>query len=237
MPVPLPLPRILRAACQIALLTLACPVLAEDVTQPLLPVPSGQPVYWLETIHGLPGLSGLAYRFRFVAPDLADLVPMAGEYPQDDLGSFDEPLTDDDMAALSDMAGAQPGAAIDGDDIFISLEELDLPPVTSEPGAEAAADQYLALEAVIADQEAWQGEILPPMPESLLRDPMHDDIVWLCENFVLPRLSKLGPRPREIIISLSDRPTVAGEMTLNAVQLFEAFTLPPDRDECVWEPY
>ena len=62
-----------RCALPLLLSVLAAPAIAEDVTQIPLPVPSGQPVYWQETIHGIPGTHGLTYRFRFVAPDLADL--------------------------------------------------------------------------------------------------------------------------------------------------------------------
>lgn len=83
---------------------LAFPALAEDVTQMPLPVPSGQPVYWQETIHGIPGTHGLTYRFRFVAPDLADLVPWADAAPMDE-------LTEEDMAALEDLASSEEDTA------------------------------------------------------------------------------------------------------------------------------
>ena len=85
-----------RCALPLLLSVLAAPAIAEDVTQIPLPVPSGQPVYWQETIHGIPGTHGLTYRFRFVAPDLADLVPWADAAPMDE-------LTEEDMAALEDL--------------------------------------------------------------------------------------------------------------------------------------
>ena len=211
----------------LALPALLLPALAEDVTQIPLPVPSGQPVYWQETIHGLPGTHGLTYRFRFVAPDLANLVPWAEAEPMD-------MLTEEDMAALEDLADseADPGASILAaavDDGLISQHELNLAPAISVQDPEEAADAVIASEI--------DGEALPPAPDILAQDPMHDDIVWLCENFVLPRIASPAPRPTEIVISLSDRPTAAGDLATGAVQLFEAFSLPPDRNECVWEPF
>ena len=220
----------LLSRCALPLLILPAlllPASAEDVTQIPLPVPSGQPVYWQETIHGLPGTHGLTYRFRFVAPDLADLVPWAEAEPMD-------MLTEEDMAALEDLADseADPGASILAaavDDGLISQHELNLAPVITMQDTEEEADALLAAETA--------GEVLPPAPDILARDPMHEDIVWLCQNFVLPRIASPAPRPTEIVISLSDRPTAAGDLATGAVQLFEAFSLPPDRNECVWEPF
>lgn len=216
-----------RCALPLLLSALAAPAGAEDVTQIPLPVPSGQPVYWQETIHGIPGTHGLTYRFRFVAPDLADLVPWADAAPMDE-------LTDEDMAALEDLADSEddPAASILAaavDDGLISQHELNLAPAISVQDPEEAADAVIASEI--------DGEALPPAPDILAQDPMHDDIVWLCENFVLPRIASPAPRPTEIVISLSDRPTAAGDLATGAVQLFEAFSLPPDRDACVWEPF
>ena len=216
-----------RCALPLLLSAMAVPTLAEDVTQMPLPVPSGQPIYWQETIHGIPGTRGLTYRFRFVAPDLADLVPWADAAPMDE-------LTEEDMAALENLADSEgdPAASIlagavgDG---LISQHELTLAPVISVQDAEEQSDAVMAAEL--------DGEALPPAPDILVQDPMHDDIVWLCENFVLPRIAKPAPRPTEIVISLSDRPTAAGDLATGAVQLFEAFSLPADRDECVWEPF
>ena len=216
-----------RCALPLLLSVLAAPAIAEDVTQIPLPVPSGQPVYWQETIHGIPGTHGLTYRFRFVAPDLADLVPWADAAPMDE-------LTDEDISALEDLADSEGDLAASilataVDDGLISQHELNLAPAISVQDAEEEAD------AVIAS--GTDGEALPRAPDILAQDPMHDDIVWLCEHFVLPRIASPAPRPTEIVISLSDRPTAAGDLATGAVQLFEAFSLPPDRNECVWEPF
>ncbi|MBA4489526.1 DUF6497 family protein [Paracoccus sp. S1E-3] len=216
-----------RRTLFLSLMVLAAPAAAEDITAVPLPVPSGQPVYWQETIHGTPGTRGLTYRFRFVAPDLADLVPWADAAPMDE-------LTEEDLAALENLADSEgdPAASILStavDDGLISQHELTLAPAMSVPDAEEVADAVIASEL--------DGEVLPPAPAFMVQDPMHDDIVWLCENFVLPRIASPAPRPTEIVISLSDRPTAAGDLATGAVQLFEAFSLPPDRDICVWEPF
>ncbi|WP_143025634.1 DUF6497 family protein [Paracoccus isoporae] len=215
----------------------ALPALAEDPVPEALPVPSGQTVYWLDTIRGNPGALGLTYRFRFVAPDLAMLVPMAEPAPMDD-------LTEEEMAALQDLAAteADPGASILSEalgDGLIAAGELDQLPTISFQGIEAATEALAAPppEDEIDGDPSVSNFVLPRAPDSLVRDPMHDDIVWLCEHFVLPRLASADPRPSEIVISLSDRPLVSTELALGAVQLFEAFSLPADRDECVWEPF
>ncbi|WBU59038.1 DUF6497 family protein [Paracoccus albus] len=191
-------------------------------------VPSGQLIYWQDMITGNPGAHGLTYRFRFVAPDLANLVPMASPAPM-------EALTEEDMAALDALAESEGGAAtIISDAIIeglISSTELDQTPVISLP-----LDMPIDEIAESPTDSATGDFVLPPAPDSLLRDPMHDDIVWLCENFVLPRIASPAPRPSKIVISLADRPLDSAGLEPGAVQLFEAFSLPADRDECIWEP-
>ena len=142
-----------RCALPLLLSVLAAPAIAEDVTQIPLPVPSGQPVYWQETIHGIPGTHGLTYRFRFVAPDLADLVPWADAAPMDE-------LTDEDISALEDLADSEGDLAASilataVDDGLISQHELNLAPAISVQDAEEEADAVIASEI--------DGEALPPV--------------------------------------------------------------------------
>ena len=203
---------------------LAQPVQATDPLGKPLAVPSGQKVYWQDMVTGAPGAHGLTYRFRFVAPDLANLVPMGDLAPM-------EALTDEEMAALDELAADEGGGAIILSDALgeglISSSELDNMPIIAIPDTPES------------DQPGTgpTGDfVLPPAPESLLRDPMHDDIVWLCEHFVLPRIASPAPRPTEIVISLSDRAMGSTGLEPGVVQLFEAFSLPHDRNECVWQP-
>ncbi|WBU63058.1 DUF6497 family protein [Paracoccus aerodenitrificans] len=211
----------------------ALPVQAESTNDTSLDVPSGQQISWLDTIHGVPGPGGLTYRFRFVAPQLANLVPMGGTAPMEELPEADMALLEELAESEGDNAASiLSGALREG---LIGTTELDSDPVISILSPEAEGD--LAAEPVAPLPAATDAPPLPPAPEILLQDPMHNDIVWLCENFVLPRIASPAPRPTQIVISLSDRPTPAGELTPGVVQLFEAFSLPPNRDECIWEPF
>ncbi|MCI2400763.1 DUF6497 family protein [Aliiroseovarius subalbicans] len=108
-------------------------------------VPSGQDVTFQDAIWGEPGATGLAVRFRFVAPRIARTV---------------------------------------GDIEFLQAEE---------------------------------------------------DMVHLCETFALPRVASTGPRPAQIIISLSDRVIEFGLSDPEATQFFEAYR--PDGESCVWEGF
>ena len=78
---------------------------------------------------------------------------------------------------------------------------------------------------------------LPAAPDVLAQDPLHDDVVWLCQNWVLPRVASPAPRPQVIMISIADKDIPFGAYDPEVLQLFEAFRLPADRDECEWEPW
>lgn len=60
-------------------------------------------------------------------------------------------------------------------------------------------------------------------------DTAAGDMEWLCQSYALPRLSALGPKPAQIIISLSDRPLRFGEAAPDATQFFEAYSLTDGR--------
>ena len=62
-----------------------------------------------------------------------------------------------------------------------------------------------------------------------------EDMLDLCQNFALPRVSSVGPVPGQIIVSLSDRPVVFGEADPEATQFFEAFSVV--EGQCQWEMY
>jgi hypothetical protein len=52
-----------------------------------------------------------------------------------------------------------------------------------------------------------------------------DDMAWLCQEYAVPRLSDLGPKPAQIIISLSDRALRFGDSAPEATQFFEAYAV------------
>ena len=105
---------------------------------------------------------------------------------------------------------------------------------TGEESGEAFDE--LAESELVSPEELHLPMAVPADPDILLQDPVHADIVWLCEHWVLPRLPASGPRPAQIIISLADRPTVFGTYDLEAVQLFEAFSVTPDGETCESRP-
>jgi hypothetical protein len=110
----------------------------------LIPVPSGQPISFLEVVTDRPG-QGLVYRFRFVAPEIA--------------------------------------------------------------------------------REKGQADF----------EMIGRDMEFLCATYALPRIASVGPVPNQVIISLSDRPTVFAEADTEATQFFEAYSI--DGDACIWEPF
>lgn len=192
-------------------------VQAAGAAAPRIPVPSGAEVWWLDMIDDAPGVSGLTYRYRFVMPALAQMVPAT-------TGPATEELTPEDMAELDALGSevALPPPAEGAEAELIDPEDLDLGEVFVVPGTEAAADMAPAV---------------PADPDILLQDPVHADIVWLCENWVLPRLAPPAPLPAQIVISLSDRPVAFGAIDADAVQIFEAFSPSDDRKSCIWEPW
>ena len=61
------------------------------------------------------------------------------------------------------------------------------------------------------------------------------DMRFLCETYALPRLSVIGPRPAQIVITLLDRPVAFGEIAPEAIQFFEAYR--PEDTTCYWEAF
>lgn len=184
-------------------------------------LPSGAVVRWHETLHDNSGGIGLTYRFRFVMPDLAQRVPSTSGPASDfedergpiDIDTESGEVTGEGMADTSEIAVTDPDSAGFATD------------ATETEGDEEAADTLL------------EEPVLPAAPDVLAQDPVHHDVIWLCENWALPRVASPAPRPSQIIISLADKETAFGAYDPDVVQLFEAFRLPPDRDTCEWEPW
>lgn len=185
-------------------------------------LPSGARVIWQETRHDTSGGLGLTYRFRFVMPDLARLVP-ATSGPASDFEDAEGRGPIDIDTESGDVSGEGADAGMIDEAAMQAEAEQG-----AEDGAEDGAEQ---------DADALVEEALPAAPDVLAEDPIHLDIVWLCENWALPRIASPAPRPRQIIISLASKETAFGAYDPEVVQLFEAFRLPPDRDACEWEPW
>lgn len=62
------------------------------------------------------------------------------------------------------------------------------------------------------------------------------DMDHLCATYALPRIeTATGPRPAQVVISLSDRPVDFGVITPDATQFFEAYSIVDGT--CVWEAF
>ncbi len=66
-------------------------------------------------------------------------------------------------------------------------------------------------------------------------EAVQDDMQALCDGFALPRLPHQGPRPEELVISLSDKPVAFGAATPGVTQYFEAYR--PDGATCACEGF
>lgn len=61
------------------------------------------------------------------------------------------------------------------------------------------------------------------------------DMDHLCQDFALPRISDLGPRPAQIVISLADRAVEFGVPAPEVTQFFEAYRV--EDGTCIWEGF
>lgn len=237
--------------------------MAANGAQPLIPVPSGAEV-WLqeELTDRVPGM-GLVQRYRFVMPSLATLVPPANE---NDMAEglppemLDEPFGDDisltpeEQAELDSALGdlvieVVPGAG--GEDLSIGplpgdgdgeVVDAPLPSELAPPdaplpdGTQATPSDEAGQDFAAIAGGSDGGMALPAAPDILMQDPVHRDILWLCENYALPRLAGQAPRPSQVVISMASAPSPFGSFDPDIVQLFEGFSIPANRDACLWEP-
>lgn len=221
-----------NSVAQGALIMLMTPAPATAKDDPggvRITLPSGAVAFWQETLHDTAGSEGLTARFRFVMPDLAERVPSTSGPASDFIDEAERGPIDIDTEAGEVMG--------DEDEAFIPEAEL------PAPETEARTDSGIAAadagdDGIEETADAMIEEpVLPAAPDVLAQDPVHQDVVWLCENWALPRIASPAPRPAQIIISLADKAIPFAAYDPDVVQLFEAFRLPPDRDACEWEPW
>lgn len=192
-----------------AIFAIVTPLQAKDLSGMPIDLPSGGKVMWQETRQDDSGGNGLTYRFRFVMPDLDGRAPMATAPASQDRGVLDTETGE-----------------VEGDEAALAAPQLaDLTPADADDTTEAEADT------------AWDAAPQGGAGMTTEQDPLYDDMVWLCENWALARAAGEKPRPGQIVISLSDRETAFGAYNPDALQVFEAFRLPADRDVCIWEPW
>lgn len=66
-------------------------------------------------------------------------------------------------------------------------------------------------------------------------EDVEGDMKYLCETYAIPRISNLGPKPAQIVISLSDRPVEYGSSDPDVAQYFEAYRI--EGTTCEWEVF
>lgn len=238
--------------------------MAAEPAHPTIAVPSGAEVWLQEELTDKVPSTGMVLRLRFVMPALNELVPPVSDADiMDNLPAdmVDEPFEGEDAplspeeqaeldAALGEMAineAVKADGSSDGPSISIApalpgdggIVDAPLPSELAAPDA-ADPDSPIAPDSEamgdLAAAASSDDAMLPAAPDILMQDPVHRDIVWLCEHYALPRLSKLSPRPRQVVISMASAPSEFGTFDPAIVQLFEGFAIPADRDICVWEP-
>ncbi|KFI32839.1 hypothetical protein CG51_20085 [Haematobacter missouriensis] len=64
---------------------------------------------------------------------------------------------------------------------------------------------------------------------------MEQDMCALCEGFALPRLSRVGQLPAQVVISVADRAIAFGDADPGVVQFFEAYRI--ENGHCIWEAF
>jgi len=66
-------------------------------------------------------------------------------------------------------------------------------------------------------------------------DAISADLAWLCETHALPRVSKIGPQPGQLVVSLADRESEFGVYDETVTQVFEAYRIAGGH--CIWEMF
>ena len=74
-----------------------------------------------------------------------------------------------------------------------------------------------------------------PEAEALSYDAVADDFQVLCDSYALPALVEAGQSVVEIVITLMDRPVTFGEISPEATQFFEPFSVASGT--CIWEQF
>lgn len=76
---------------------------------------------------------------------------------------------------------------------------------------------------------------ISPERKGLTFIEVEGDMQHLCQFYAVPKLSEVGPKPRQIVISLSDRPVDFAQSDASVTQFFEAYAL--RNGLCIWELY
>jgi hypothetical protein len=103
---------------------------------------------------------------------------------------------------------------------IVTLQEV----IWNAPGPDGLTSRFRFVAPAIAEEGG-----------TVDTDTALEDMLWLCQNYALPRIAQPGPMPSQIVISLSAAPVSFGEAHPDVTQLFEAYSL--QDGECVWEVF
>lgn len=76
---------------------------------------------------------------------------------------------------------------------------------------------------------------IDPAGRGLTYEEVREDFPVLCADYALPAVLQSGLQVPEVVISLADRPVVFGELTPEATQFFEPFSVADGT--CIWEQF
>ena len=123
--------------------------------------------------------------------------------------------------------------------VFCLALFLALPAPAGEP-IDVPSGQVVEFQEIIRDAPglglAYRFRfVAPALADGLDFATAEIDMMHLCQSYVLPRLSDLGPKPNHVVISLSDRAMAFGDIVPDAVQFFEIYR--PEGETCIWDGF
>jgi hypothetical protein len=129
------------------------------------------------------------------------------------------------LRARGAEADSQKVAAADGTVTLPSGRNVTfLDTIWGQPGEAGLAVRFRFVEPDLA---TWL--------DKLDYDSQEADMAFLCNTYALDRIANTGPRPSQVIVSISDRPTEFGAADPDARQVFEAYR--PENGKCIWEGF
>lgn len=114
-----------------------------------------------------------------------------------------------------------------------------LPDLARSEAVRVPSGQQIIFQEVVRDMQGEAGLTLRFrfVAPGVATDPdgAAYDMQALCDDYVVPRVPNIGPRPSQIVISLAERAIAFGDSDPGIVQFFEAYRI--ENGHCVWEAF
>lgn len=116
-------------------------------------------------------------------------------------------------------------------------------PALAEPVAVPSGQPVEFLE-IVRDTKGTMGLtwrfrfVAPDISRGKDKIPFEDvtsDMDFLCNQYAVPRLPTMGPKPKQVIISLADEASEFGVASPEITQFFEAYSI--QDNACIWEGF